>query len=216
MKKRSSLILLLIFFIALVFAPSAYLQGVFNDFTQVLAVFGVEHPVLGPLVFMGLAAVSVLLGPFSSVPLVPSAVAIWGIIPTLAFLLSGWLAGSAGAYALGRYAGQPLVSRIVGPRQLEKWFITMERHLNFIMMLIFRLAVPSETGYIFGLIGYRFKQYMLITFLAEFPFALLAVFAGDAFADTSWASFWSLLIIWVGIIGCAYIMLVRYLHHEHQ
>jgi len=96
-KKKLSLIILGISFVVLVFAPSAYLQGIFNNFTEVLAAYTAEHPVSGPAVFIGLAAASVLLGPFSSIPLVPAAVALWDIVPTFIYLMTGWLLGNSGA-----------------------------------------------------------------------------------------------------------------------
>jgi uncharacterized membrane protein YdjX (TVP38/TMEM64 family) len=207
-------VLLLVAFLALVFAPSVYLQTVFDGVTEALAAFVTEHPVMGPFVFVGLGIASVLLGPFTSVPLVPFAVAIWELLPTLLLLLSGWLVGNCIAYAIGRFAGQPLVVKIVGQKQVDAWIGTLEKHMKPLTMFIFRLAVPSETGYVFGLISYRFSHYLLITFLAELPFAVLAVFTGDAFAATQWESFWVLLAVWAGIIGLAYILLARHLREN--
>ena len=96
------------------------------------------------------------------------------------------------------------MGKLVGRKRMETWIAQLEHHLHFLVLFVFRLAVPSETGYIFGIINYPFRAYLLITFLAELPFALLAVYAGDAFFKTSWGILVLLLSLWVAIIGIAY------------
>ncbi len=130
-------------------------------------------------------------------------------MPTLLLLLLGWLAGGCGAYVIGRYAGQLLVGKIVGQRRLEKWIAELKPRMTFPLLLLFRLAMPSETGYVFGLLSYHFGRYLLITFLAELPFALLTVYAGDAFLRTGWWSFVALLLAGLAIIALAYYLFIR-------
>ncbi len=209
MSKKTVFIFLLVLFIAFLFASSAYLQRVLLDLTVVFDEFVQQHPVFGPAAFFLLAAISILLGPFSSAPVLPFAIAAWKVVPTLLLLLLGWLAGGCGAYVIGRYAGQLLVGKIVGQRRLEKWIAELKPRMTFPLLLLFRLAMPSETGYVFGLLSYHFGRYLLITFLAELPFALLTVYAGDAFLRTGWWSFVALLLAGLAIIALAYYLFIR-------
>ena len=51
-------------------------------------------------------------------------------------------------------------------------------------MLLFRLASPAEMpGYVLGAVRYGFVKYFLATFIAEFPFAVIAVYASEALID---------------------------------
>lgn len=185
------------------YGSSSLAQGLLSDFTGLLQRYLTEHLVLGAAAFSSLAALSVLLGPFTSVPLIPSAVAVWGIPQTLTLLLVGWILGSSLAYAIGRLLGETVVKKLVGEAKLADWMGTLDRRLSFPLLLLFRLATPSETGYIFGILRYRFGRYLLLTFLAELPFALIAVYAGDAFTRSGWESFGGLILTWLLIIGGA-------------
>ncbi len=156
--------------------------------------------------FMGLAALSVLLGPFTSVFLIPPAVAVWGAERTLVLLLSGWIVGNVVSYAIGRFIGFSLVARLVSHEKIEVWLAHIRRAGTFARALIFRVALPAETGYLFGLVKYNFPQYLSITLLAEIPFALVAVYAGEAFflgdffVFAGWIASGFALIVFAGYI----------------
>jgi len=62
------------------------------------------HDRIGILVFVGTAVLAVLIPVLTNLPLVPIAVLAWGPWLTAALLLSGWVAGAALAFALGRHA----------------------------------------------------------------------------------------------------------------
>ncbi|MBI4049926.1 MAG: VTT domain-containing protein [Candidatus Doudnabacteria bacterium] len=183
MKRRILYLVLLIGFLAAIFSASTYLQDVFFRFTDVLARFVAAHGFWGVLIFVGLAALSAMLGAVSSIPLVPSAVLIWGIPQTLALLLSGWVIGNVFSFGVGRRFGYPLVQRVVGRQRLSAWLSSLESRLSFFVLLLFRLTTPSETGYVFGILKYNFWKYLLITMLSEIPIALIAVYGSEVFID---------------------------------
>lgn len=201
--KRTLYALALLVLVLALYGSSSLAQGLLSDFTGSLDRYLSGHRTLGAAAFSLLAGLSVLLGPFTSVPLVPSAVRTWGIAETLALLLLGWVLGSSAAYAVGRLLGETVVKKIVGETKLADWVRTLDRRLSFPLLLLFRLATPSETGYIFGVLRYRFGRYLLLTLLAELPFALIAVYAGDAFARSGWGSFAQLVTAWVLLTGGA-------------
>jgi uncharacterized membrane protein YgcG len=140
------------------------------------------------------------LGPFTSVPLVPSAGVIWGPLHTFALLITGWLLGNSLAYFGGKYLGKYLVSKILGQQKLNSWVQVLEKRLNFFHLLLFRVATPSETGYIFGILNYSFKKYLALTLIAELPFAYITVYASQAFTQTGWSTFIYLGALWIAII----------------
>src|SRR3990167_19203 len=121
MNKKIFYLFLLLVLVGTIFGASAYLQTVFSQLTGTIDAYVSHHFFLGSVIFMGLAALSVLLGPFTSAPLIPFAVVIWGIPLTLTMLLGGWLLGNAGAFWIGRYLGHPLVAKILGHKKLRGW-----------------------------------------------------------------------------------------------
>ena len=130
---------------------------------------------------MVLSALSAMLSPFSSVPLVPSAIAVWGTGLTLVFLIGGWLLGGGVAYVIGKWFGYPVVTALISPKTVDRWIGEVESKLHFLLILLFRIATPSETGYIFGIMRYNFGKYLLATLISELPYGLVIVYAGQAF-----------------------------------
>lgn len=204
MRKKLLITFGIILVASAVFGASAFLQSVFDQVAAELKTFTEIHNLLGILAFAGLSALSVLLGPFTSIALVPWAAVIWGPAKTTLLLFGGWLVGNTLAYLIGRFLGYPLIAKILGQKKLDLWIGNLSDKLNFGHYLLFRLGTPSETGYVFGLLKYNFKKYMLITVISEGPFAVLAVFAGDAFAKSGWGLFSGLVALWFLLIGLAW------------
>jgi uncharacterized membrane protein YdjX (TVP38/TMEM64 family) len=141
-----------------------------------------QQPIWGPVVFVLLAALSAMLAFVSSVVLVPAAIRIWG--PELCFLLlwTGWFLGALAAYAVGRYAGRPLVERLVRPGALRRYEAWTRSGLSLVPILILQLAVPSDlAGYVFGLVRCRLSIFIPAVALAEIPYALGSVYLGTSF-----------------------------------
>lgn len=169
------------FFIAFLFFVSSPLQDALLDIVVFFGGYVADHPVLGALIFVGLAAASAFLSPFSSAPLVPVAVLIWGNAFTASLLFAGWMIGDVIAYVIGAYAGEPVMRRLVAKEKLEYYRSRIPPRAEFPLILLFRYAVPSEVGgYVLGAVRAHFWKYFIATFLAELPFALMTVYASDA------------------------------------
>lgn len=209
LSKHRVLIVTLLSFVFLLFASSVVIQEVFFDITERLGEYVYTHPIRGIAAFLMLAATSALLSPFSSAPLVPSAIVIWGAEKTLLLLFAGWLIGNMVSYAIGYYLGYPVVKKIAPNGRLEKWMQTLSNRVTIWVALLFRLATPSETGYVFGTLQYNFFKYMFITFVSELPFAYIAVYVGEAFVTTGWVAFALVGVIWLAIVSGALYLLDR-------
>lgn len=163
-----------------------------------------EHTKLGALAFMVLAAISIIGGPFTSAPLVPSALVAWGHTATLLLLFSGWLIGNSVAYAIGYHFGYPVVHRLFSKEKFHQWIAVANKHVTIEFLFLVRLAVPSEIGYLFGLVRYDFLKYILVTFFAELPVVFLLVYAGDAFIRSNWPSLFFIGVVWAAIMFTAF------------
>ncbi|MDP3963977.1 MAG: VTT domain-containing protein [bacterium] len=169
-------------------------EGIVDRGEAILRMYADRNVAVAFLAFFVFAALSVLLGPFTSGPLVPAAVLLWGELATFLLLFAGWLAGGMAAYAMGRRVGYPIVRRIVSEEKAESWRHYISEHTTFFMALLFRVAMPAETGYVFGIVRYHIVKYALITTIVEAPLAAALVWASDALVVQDI----SLFMAWVG------------------
>ena len=94
-----------------------------------------EHPFLGAIVFVLLAAISAVLAFFSSALLLPAAVYTWGNTVTFGLLWLGWLLGGVGTYALGRGLRGP-VARAPGSSQFDFYVRRAPGEFTFAFLLL--------------------------------------------------------------------------------
>lgn len=164
----------------LLFWYSSTLQDAFYVVVNFFSELVLRNELLAVVVFVLLSAVAALISPFTNIPLIPIAVVIWGTIPTAILLLGGWMLGDILAYFIGRDIGYPAVRYMVSSERFDRWVAVVREHTSFLMALLLRVALPAELGYAFGIIRYPMILYVLITFLAELPIALVAVYASEA------------------------------------
>src|SRR3989344_2471221 len=94
---------------AVLFWYSSPVQDAFYSFTTYLERLVGGHAAFGMLSFVVLAAISATVAPFSSIPLVPAAIILWGKLLAFLLLLLGWILGGALTYFLGSFAAYPAI-----------------------------------------------------------------------------------------------------------
>lgn len=207
---RRALALLLVFAIA---AALLTIDSLHDALLRLLATAEpaiVAHPVLGALLFVLLSALSAMLAFFSAALLVPVAVYSWGQPATMGLLWLGWLLGGMCAYAIGRGLGRPLVATLGATRLLAAYRERLPEQVHFGVALLLQLAMPSEIpGYLFGLIRLRFVTYLGALALAEIPFAVGTVLAGESVVGQR-----GMVLLVLGVSGtalslCAWFLLRR-------
>ena len=206
MSNMSKRVLLLVFgvvILALLFWYSNSLQNQFYVIVDFFHALVYQNEFLAIGVFILTAVVGALISPFTNLPLVPFAVVIWGTVPTTIFLLTGWLIGDAIAYFIGRYFGRKAVMYFVSEEKLDRWSDMVKAHTNFFTALILRLALPAELGYAFGLVRYNFGLFLLITLIAEIPFAIISTTASEAVLERDVQEFFWLILLLIIIIAGA-------------
>ena len=180
--------------LAILFASMASLQGILKDSITRLQDLIAAYPISGAAAFVGLAGASALLSMFSSMPLVPFATAVWGPPLTAALLVLGWLLGASVAYGLARFAAGVL-SRFISSEKLESYRGRLDKKATFWVVVLFRLAMPAEVaGYVLGFLRYSFPKYLLASFLAELPTAVVSVYASQAFLQAQTVRFMAIII----------------------
>jgi uncharacterized membrane protein YdjX (TVP38/TMEM64 family) len=178
------------------------------DFSRAVMI---NHPRFGKTLFVALSALSAMAAFFSSAVVVPVAVYAWGDRTTFILLWIAWLIGGCCSYAVGRTLGRGVFTWLVDPKRFEYYADRISRDANFLTVLLFQLALPSEIpGYVLGAVRFRFRTYLWILAIAELPFALGAVYLGDAFVHRQ-----NLLFVVVALAGLfVTVIALRRLQHE--
>jgi uncharacterized membrane protein YdjX (TVP38/TMEM64 family) len=164
------------------------------------------HPVGGAIAFVGLSALSAMLGFFSSAILVPAAVYAWGPTLTALMLWIGWTLGGAIAWTLAATFGRPVLQWMVASETLGRYRRLLEQQPTFPAVLLFQLAVPSEIpGYILGLARYPLPRYVAALMLAELPYAVGTVLLGVGFVQRDTAT-----LLAVCLVGAVVLAVIAY------
>ena len=195
-KHKLTIVILIILGIGLFYVSISFQNAIYDSIT-VLEKFIRGHLVLGALMFIVLSAFSAMLSPFSSVPLVPPAILVWGKLLTMLFLLTGWILGGIAGYAVGLYFGYPIVVKIIDHRKVDRWVAEVPEKIGFWLIILFRLISPSEIGYVFGIIRYSFLKYAVATAISEAPYAIAIVYVSDAFLNENPKLFLFIGGVWV-------------------
>jgi len=200
---RNRLILLLaVILVGVIFIFSVSFQQIVLKYIQSIERYFEDNQLLGAAVFIILAAFSAMFSFFSSVPLIPIAVMAFGKNASIALLILGWMLGDVGAYFLGYSLGYNLASRYIPLGKIRYYEKKLSKRTEFWLVFIFRYAVPSEiAGYTLGILRYDFLRYFIITFLAEFPFAVIYIYSGDALVRKNLFIFTALIFLSAAIIA---------------
>jgi uncharacterized membrane protein YdjX (TVP38/TMEM64 family) len=142
------------------------------------------HAVLGPVVFVLLAALSAMLAFFSSALLVAPAVLAWGPVRSMVLLWLGWMLGGIAAYFAARFLGRPLIRSLVSAKGFEHYATKLTRDTPFTAVLLLQLSLPSELpGYLLGVVRYPPLRYLAALAIAEVPYAIATVMIGEGFVE---------------------------------
>jgi uncharacterized membrane protein YdjX (TVP38/TMEM64 family) len=175
-----------------------------------------EYPVLGALIFMGLAALSAMLVFFSGVLLVPIGIQTWGEAGCFLMLWSGWCLGGLATYAIGRGLKRPAVQRMLSNELIDRYESRIPEGGSFLTVVLVQLAVPSDVaGYFFGLLGYPLRIYFGALMLTEIPYAIGTVFLGNAFMQKQYLLLLSGAALTLGALGLAWLRW-RHQHASHS
>ncbi len=208
--KRRALLLVLL---ALVVAGVAYsdtLHGILLQlFVQTEGIIR-SRPLLGPVLFVLLAAASAMLAFFSSAAIVPVGILAWGHAITVLLLWLGWTFGGVLSFSVSLFLGRQVVYAIASRALLERYERLLSHQPPFGLVLLLQLALPSEVpGYLLGLIRYPFWKYLAALLLAEFPYALATVYLGSSFLERRTVPFLLLALLLAGASIWAFAALHR-------
>lgn len=180
------------------------------------AIFWIEdsihaEPLLGALSFVLLSALSAILTFASSIPLVPSAILVWGIPLTFFLLLGGWVIGAIFTYWIGTRFTRPVLLFFVSEEKLARYELLVSKEARFWMILLFCLAVPSEIpGFILGAMRYDFAKFISAVIIAEAVYALGSVLIAQNILDKEILSIGSMVMLLIVVVAVSALLVRMY------
>lgn len=161
-----------------------------------------QHAVLSVLVFIGLGILSTMISSFTSIPLVPVAVLVWGSALTALYLCIGWLLGDIFSYYIGYFAGNPFIKRFLPYEEIRYYLKRIPPNAEFKLILLFILSMPAEIpGYTIGALRYKFGKYIVATTINEIFYSALVAYGFTALVQKNNILFFAYLAFGIVLFG---------------
>jgi uncharacterized membrane protein YdjX (TVP38/TMEM64 family) len=142
------------------------------------------HRTLGMVAYVLFAIASVVLLPFSSLPLLPLAARLFGIVPTALLSIAGWWIGSLLAFLIARWS-RPYLGHIASLEKIDQIATTIPSDIGFIGIVTLRMVLPTDlVSFALGLIRpLSFRLHAIATLIGIIPFAFVWSAAGGQLAQ---------------------------------
>lgn len=137
----------------------------------------------GPVIFMGIKALTFTFAPLSAGPIQFASGILFGVIPGTLYSLLGELLGGTLNVIIARVFGRRIVRRFVGAAAMKRIDGFYERHLNdWKSLLAARVLLFSVYDFISYAVGFsqiRLSVYIVVSFVGGFFPTLLFVLIGS-------------------------------------
>lgn len=149
-----------------------------------------QHPVLGAGIYFVLVAASVVLLPFSSLPLLPFAAQNFGVLPTALLSAAGWWTGCLIAFQIARL-GRRYLERITSMEAVDRIEDKIPSDIGFGGIVVLRMILPVDVvSFALGLLKrLRFRTYAVASLIGILPFAFVISYAGGQLGTGKFLSF---------------------------
>lgn len=158
--------------------------------------------VLGPIAYIGVLALSVVISPMPGAPIAVVAGTIWGSLLAGVYSVIGGFLGSAIAYYLGRTLGRSAIQSLTG----KNIYFTKQHGEIYLTWFIFltRLlpVLPFDLiSYAAGIAGLSFPAYACATLLGMIPSTFFLTYLGSTFMVNKFFSIPLLIVFLILLIG---------------
>lgn len=146
--------------------------------------------ILGAAIYVATVAASVVVMPFSSLPLLPLAARSYGVVATALLSAAGWWIGCLIAFAIARL-GRRYLERFTSLEAIDRVEERVPREVGFGGIVLLRLLLPVDlVSFALGLLKrLPFRTYALASLIGILPFAFVWSYAGGMLGAGDWLSF---------------------------
>lgn len=137
------------------------------------------HRFLGGAVYVIFVMASVVLLPFSSLPLLPLAARVFGVWMTAIFSILGWWIGCLIAFQIARF-GRTYLENVTSLEAVDKIEQRIPKDIGFAGIVILRMILPTDiVSFALGLLKHlSFSTYAIASLIGITPFAFVWSYAG--------------------------------------
>ncbi len=134
----------------------------------------------GPLLYVIIVVVAIVLAPVSAMPLVPVASLLWGPVVASFLNIGGWFMGSIIVFELCQWLGKDLISKVVNVKRMEAVARRISANYSWWNLIGLRLTLPVDVlSYALGLLtNISRKKYYISTIIGITPFAFIWSYVG--------------------------------------
>lgn len=138
-----------------------------------------KHHFLGIAVYIIFVAASVVLLPFSSLPLLPLAARVFGVWGTALLSIFGWWIGCLIAFQIARL-GRRYLEKFTSLEAVDRLERKIPPDIGFAGIVILRMILPVDlTSFALGLLKHLpFSTYAIASLIGIIPFAFVWSYAG--------------------------------------
>ncbi len=170
------------------------------------------HPFLGMALYVVLVLTSIVVLPFSSLPLLPVAARVFGIWITAILSIIGWWIGCLIAFQIARF-GRKYLEKVTSLEAVDKMEQKIPKDISFAGIVILRMVFPVDvTSFALGLLKHlSFSTYAIASLIGIIPFAFVWSYAGG---ELGRGQFLTSTFILIGMIFV--VLLIRRAWRKHR
>jgi uncharacterized membrane protein YdjX (TVP38/TMEM64 family) len=170
------------------------------------------HPVLGAGSYFVLVVASVVLLPLSSLPLLPFATKMFGVLQTALLSAAGWWIGCLIAFQIARL-GRRYLERVTSMEALDRIEANIPDDVGFGGIVVLRMILPVDVvSFALGLLKrLRFRTYAVASLIGILPFAFVISYAGGQLGAGKFLSF---ALVVAGMVVA--VLMIRRLWKAHR
>jgi uncharacterized membrane protein YdjX (TVP38/TMEM64 family) len=145
----------------------------------------------GPLAYIILAFLSVVVAPLTVAPFIPIASVFFGPFLAAIYSILGWFLGSLVDFQIARHVGRPILKKFVSLEKIKEYEGYVPERMEFWWIVLLRLIIPADLlSYALGFLSrVAFWKYSLATLVSITPFAFIFAYAGKALLLKNFAIF---------------------------
>lgn len=157
----------------------------------------VAHRMSGSAAYIVFAAASVVLLPFSSLPLLPLAARVFGVWLTAVLSILGWWIGCLIAFRVARL-GRKYLENVTSLEAVDRLERRIPKDIRFAGIVVLRMILPVDvTSFALGLLkNLSFSTYAVASLIGITPFAFVWSYAGG---ELGRGAFLSAVLVFIGM-----------------
>lgn len=181
------------------------------DFTMIEQTIR-SHPLTGAAIYIALLATSVVLLPFSSLPLLPLTARVFGVWLTAILSIVGWWIGCLIAFQIARL-GRRYLEKFTSLEAVDRLERKIPPDISFAGIVILRMILPVDvTSFALGLLKHLpFSTYAIASLIGIIPFAFVWSYAGG---ELGRGAFLSSAVVFIGMTLA--VLVIRRLWQRHS